>query len=50
MVVLVCFTTALFLRVGGGGGGGGVAFTGEITASRWMIQYSHRDVVCPAMD
>lgn len=48
MMVLVCFTAALFLRVGGGGGG--VAFTGEITASRWMIQYSHRDVVCPAMD
>lgn len=38
--------SSFILRAGGGGGGGGgsgggAGFAGEITESRWMIQYSH---------
>lgn len=49
------FHSSFILRVGGGGGGGGgggAGFAGEITESRWIIQYSHRSecVVSPAMN
>lgn len=38
------FHSSFILRAGGGGGGGGggAGFAGEITESRWIIQYSHR--------